>query len=137
MAMNANVLAFPEPRETSDSCGRVRGARAKEEGLGHGELIGDQERINLLLDVPRRALSNAPLSDVLNVAARGARHVTRSDAAFVALPHAKPHQFQLGAIDVSTEDGIVNAGAVHPSEGTLSGHVFATGRLWTGTIEGA
>src|SRR4029078_7498772 len=79
MAMNANVLAFPAPREASNSCGIVRGRRAKEEVLSPGELSREQERINLLLEVPRRALSNAPLSDVLKVAAMGARHVTRSD----------------------------------------------------------
>ena len=135
--MNANVLAFPEPREASNSCGIVRGRRAKEEVLSPGELSREQERINLLLEVPRRALSNAPLSDVLKVAAMGARHVTRSDAAFVALPHAKPHQFQLGAIDVPTDGQIVHGGAVLQLEGTLPGHVFATARPWTGTIDDA
>jgi len=136
--MNANVLTFPEPRKASNSCGIVRGTRAKEEEvLGHGELSREQDRINLLLDVPRRALSNAPLSDVLNVAAMGARHVTRSDAAFVTLPHAKPHQFQLGAIDIPTDAQILHGGAVQQLEGSLPGHVFATARPWTGTIDDA
>jgi len=93
--------------------------------------------MSLLLDLARRAISNAPLSDVLKAAAKGARHLTHSAAAFVTLPDAQPNRFQLGASDVPSGEAIVPDGAVHPAEGTLHGHVVATSRLWTGTSDDA
>ncbi len=74
--MTSNVLALSKPREGSGSAGRGRGTRATEEVavavanvLGHGELEREQECMSLLLDLARRAISDAPLSDVLKAAA--------------------------------------------------------------------
>jgi len=142
--MTSNVLALSKPREGSGSVGRGRGTRATEEVavavanvLGHGELEREQECMSLLLDLARRAISNAPLSDVLKAAAKGARDLTHSAAAFVTLPDAQPDRFQLGASDVPSGEAIVPDGAVHPAEGTLHAHVVATSRLWTGTSDDA
>jgi formate hydrogenlyase transcriptional activator len=103
----------------------------------HGELEREQECMGLLLDLARRATSNAPLSDVMKATAKGARHLTRSAAAFVTLSDAQLDQFQLGASDVLSGDEIVQDVAVRPAQGTIHGHVFATSRLWTGTSEDA
>jgi formate hydrogenlyase transcriptional activator len=97
----------------------------------------EQERLRLLVDLASRAISDVPLSEVMQATAKGARHVTRSDAAFVTLSHTQPDQFQLGAIDVPSAEEIVQDGALQAAQGTLHGHVFATSRLWTGTSDDA
>jgi formate hydrogenlyase transcriptional activator len=132
--MISNVLTFPKPREGCDSSATGQ-AVAVDDVPGQGER--EQERMSLLLDLPRRAISNAPLSDVMKAIAEGARHLTRSAAGFVTLSDARPDQFQLGASDVPSGQEIVRDGAVQPAQGTLHGHVFATARLWTGSSDDA
>jgi formate hydrogenlyase transcriptional activator len=134
--MIPNVLAFPEPRKAHDSAGIVRGVAVDNEP-SPGEREREQERMSLLLDLARRAISNAPLSDVMKATAQGARHLTRSAAAFVTLSDAQPDRFQLGASDVPSGEAIVRDGALHPAQGSLHGHVVATSRLWTGTSDDA
>jgi formate hydrogenlyase transcriptional activator len=134
MAMIQNVLAFQEPGKAHDSAGIVRGVAA-DNAPSHGER--ERECTGLLLDLALRAISNAPLRDIMKATAQGARHLTRSAAAFVTLSDAQPDRFQLGASDVPSGEAIVRDGAVHPAQGSLHGHVVATSRLWTGTSDDA
>jgi formate hydrogenlyase transcriptional activator len=105
--------------------------------LSHGERQREQERLALLLDVTRRAVSSSESGEVMMAAATGARRITRSDAALIALPHADSGRLRFGAIDFPSGEEIRDGRAVLPLVGTVAGHVFTTGRPWVGTADDA
>jgi len=110
-------------------------ALALDNALSHEQVREGQDRLGLLLDLTNSLVSNLELRDVLTAVMRGARRIMRSDSAVVALPDADAGHLRAYALDFQGGGDILQEGELIDAQGTITAHVFRTGKPWVGRIE--
>jgi formate hydrogenlyase transcriptional activator len=93
------------------------------------ELKSKNERLELVLDLTNRVVSNLKLRDLLREVAGNVRRVMRCDAAGVALPEPEGDKFRVYALDFPESKGFLTEEALIPMENSPLGDAFRSGRV--------
>lgn len=93
------------------------------------ELAAKNERLELVLDLTNRVVSNLELRDLLREVARNVRRVMRCDVAGVALPDEEAGEFRFYALDFPDSKGFLTEDTRIPIEGSPLGDAFRSGRV--------
>src|SRR5260370_12644468 len=92
-----------------------------------------EERLQLLLDVTNQVVSNLQLHDLLRAISASIRRVMHCDLVSVCLPDSDMNRLQTFVLDFPESKGLIREEFFTPIEGTLSGSVFRSGKLWNGS----
>jgi formate hydrogenlyase transcriptional activator len=90
------------------------------------ELESKNGRLELLLDITNRVVSNLQLRDLLRAVSRDVRRVMQCDYTGLSLPDAESKQLRLFAFDFPESKGILQEEFVYPIEGSPTGTAFRT-----------
>jgi formate hydrogenlyase transcriptional activator len=90
------------------------------------ELRSNNERLELLLDVTNKVVSNLELRDLLRAISQDVRRVMQSDYAGLSLPDADNKTLRLYALDFPEGKGLLQEELVYSIEGAPSGRAFRT-----------
>jgi len=101
--------------------------------VSHEELREGHDRLALLLELTNSLISNLELREVLKTVMASARRVMRSDSAVVALPDADGRHLRAYALDYPGSRDALDGHELIYGEGTVSTHVFHTGKPWVGS----
>ena len=93
------------------------------------ELARKNDRLELVLDLTNRVVSNLELRDLLREVAAHVRRVMQCDAAGVALPERENGHFQFYALDFPDSKGFLTEDTRIPIEGSPLGAAFRTGQV--------
>ncbi len=93
------------------------------------ELTGKNERLELVLDLTNRVVSNLELRDLLREVSASVRRVMKCDAAGVALPDVEGEYFRFYALDFPDSKGFLTEDTRIPIEHSPIGAAFRTGRV--------
>ncbi|HKR84461.1 MAG TPA: GAF domain-containing protein, partial [Terriglobales bacterium] len=93
------------------------------------ELAAKNERLELVLDLTNRVVSNLELRDLLREVARNVRRVMKCDVAGVALPDEEAGEFRFYALDFPDSKGFLTEDTRIPIEGSPLGDAFRSGRV--------
>ncbi len=88
------------------------------------ELKSKNERLELVLDLTNRVVSNLELPDLLQVVSASVRRVMNCDVAGVALPDEGNSYFRFYALDFPAGKGFLTDASLIPMEGSPLGHAF-------------
>jgi formate hydrogenlyase transcriptional activator len=88
------------------------------------ELQTKNNRLQLLLDVTNKFVSNLELRDLLRAISQGVRRVMQSDYTGLSLPESEGEQLRLYALDFPRGKGFLHEELVYSMEGTPSGTAF-------------
>jgi formate hydrogenlyase transcriptional activator len=90
-----------------------------------------EDRLQLLLDVTNRVVSNLQLSDLLGAISSSVRRVMQCDLVSVCFPDTEMKRLQTFVIDFPGSKGFIREELIS-MEGSLGGFVFRTGKPWAG-----
>ncbi|MBV9624360.1 MAG: sigma 54-interacting transcriptional regulator [Acidobacteria bacterium] len=93
------------------------------------ELQSKNERLELVLDLTNRVVSNLQLRDLLREVAANVRRVMRCDAAGVALPEADGNHFRVYALDFPESKGFLTEESLIPMDNSPLGAAFRSGKV--------
>jgi len=110
-------------------------AMAVDNSLSHVDLERRQEQLKLLLELTTRVVSSLELQDVLEAVITTSRRMTRSDSAAVALPDPGTGHLRTYTLGGVGGAETVQAGELMPRDSTVASRVFATGKLWVGSVD--
>ena len=102
-----------------------------------GELRREKGRLRLLLDLAGEAVSNQELRDVVRAMMMSMRSAIGSGRVCIFLERPNGDELEVYALDFRSEAGSFKEGTTVPLAGTITGHVFQTGKPWSGTREQA
>jgi len=94
--------------------------------LHSSELL--QDRMELILGLTNRMVSNLELGELLHAISASVRQVMGCDAAAVMLPDEEGEHLRVHALDFPDGKGIFTEGGLVPIEGTLPGDSFKAGK---------
>ena len=103
----------------------------------HTELRREKGRLRLLLELAREAVSNHELRDLVRAMMMSIRSTIDSDRVCIFLEGPNGGELEVYALDSRSEAGSFKEGTPVPLAGTITGHVFQTGKPWAGTREQA
>lgn len=95
----------------------------------HAELARKNERLELVLDLTNRVVSNLELRDLLREVAASVRRVMKCDVAGVALPDPEGSHFRFYALDFPDSKGFLTEDTRIPIEGSPLGAAFRSGQI--------
>ena len=98
------------------------------------ELRIKNARLELLLDLTNRLVSNLELRDLLRCISASVRPVMQCDLVGVMLPDSESRRLRLHALDFPASKGFVHEEDWVAMDGELSGRVFRTRQPWAGHI---
>ncbi len=98
------------------------------------ELRIKNARLELLLDLTNRLVSNLELRDLLRCISASVRPVMQCDVVGVLLPDSESRRLLLHALDFPASKGFVHEEDWVAMDGELSGRVFRTRQPWAGHI---
>jgi formate hydrogenlyase transcriptional activator len=98
------------------------------------ELRCKNDRLELLLDLTNRMVSNLELRDLLRCISASVRPVMQCDLVGVLLPDSDSRRLQLHAFDFPGSKGFIHEKDLVAIDGALSGRVFRTRQPWAGFI---
>ena len=93
------------------------------------ELARKKERLELVLDLTNRVVSNLELRDLLREVAGNVRRVMKCDVAGVALPDHEAGEFRFYALDFPDGKGFLTEDTRIPIEGSPLGSAFRSGQV--------
>lgn len=93
------------------------------------ELERKNERLELVLELTNRVVSNLELRDLLREVAAHVRRVMKCDAAGVALPDPEESHFRFYALDFPGSKGFLTEDTRIPIEGSPLGTAFRSGKV--------
>ncbi len=93
------------------------------------ELTSKNERLELVLDLTNRVVSNLELRDLLREVSASVRRVMKCDAAGVALPDVEGEYFRFYALDFPDSKGFLTEDTRIPIENSPIGAAFRTGKV--------
>jgi formate hydrogenlyase transcriptional activator len=93
------------------------------------ELARKKERLELVLDLTNRVVSNLELRDLLREVAANVRRVMKCDVAGVALPDHEAGEFRFYALDFPDSKGFLTEDTRIPIEGSPLGSAFRNGQV--------
>jgi formate hydrogenlyase transcriptional activator len=88
------------------------------------ELQTKNNRLQLLLDVTNKFVSNLELRDLLRAISQGVRRVMQSDCTGLSLPESEGEQLRLYALDFPRGKGFLHEELVYSIDGSPSGTAF-------------
>src|SRR5882762_4590140 len=91
-----------------------------------------EDRLQLLLDVTNQVVSNLQLHDLLRAISASIRRVMHCDLVSVCLPDSDVNRLQTFVLDFPESKGFIREEFFTPIEGSLSGSVFSSSKLWNG-----
>jgi formate hydrogenlyase transcriptional activator len=91
------------------------------------------DRLQLLLDVTNKVVSNLQLQDLLRAISASVRRVMHCDLVSVCFPDSELNRLQTFVLDFPESKGFIQEEFFTSMEGSLSGFVFRTGKPWTGS----
>jgi formate hydrogenlyase transcriptional activator len=103
----------------------------------HTELRREKGRLRLLLELAREAVSNQELRELVRAMMMSIRSTIDSDRVCIFLEGPNGGELEVYALDSRSEAGSFKEGTPVPLAGTITGHVFQTGKPWAGTREQA
>src|SRR5258707_1228590 len=92
-----------------------------------------EDRLQLLLDVTNKVVSNLQLQDLLRAISASVRRVMHCDLVSVCFPDSELNRLQTFVLDFPESQGFIREEFFTSIEGSLSGFVFRTGKPWTGS----
>ncbi len=92
-----------------------------------------EDRLQLLLDVTNKVVSNLQLQDLLRAISASVRRVMHCDLVSVCFPDSELNRLQTFVLDFPESKGFIREEFFTSIEGSLSGFVFRTGKPWTGS----
>ena len=98
------------------------------------ELRSKNDRLELLLDLTNRLVSNLELRDLLRCISASVRPVMQCDFVGVLLPDSESRRLRVHAFDFPGSKGFIHEEDLVAMEGDLSGRVFRTRQPWAGHI---
>ena len=99
------------------------------------QLGEEKTKLKLILDLNNSVVSNLEFRDVLQSVSPGIRKAMRVDGVALILPDAEGRELQIHALDFPDCSDAVRPGMASPLYGSVSGHVFRTGKPWIGDVE--
>jgi formate hydrogenlyase transcriptional activator len=106
------------------------------EGL-HAEPRGERGRLKLLLELAGEAVSNQGLRDLVRAMMMSISRAIDADRVCIFLKSPNGDELQVYGLDFPPEAGSFKEGTPVPLAGTITSHVFQTGKPWAGTREQA
>jgi len=101
------------------------------------ELRREKGRLKLLMDLTGEAVVNQELRDLVRAMMMSIRSAIDSDRVCIFLKSPNRDELEVYALDFSPEAGSFKEGTTVPLDGTITSHVFQTGKPWAGTREQA
>jgi PAS domain S-box-containing protein len=92
-----------------------------------------EDRLQLLLDVTNKVVSNLQLQDLLRAISASVRRVMHCDLVSVCFPDSELNRLQTFVLDFPESKGFIREEFFTSMGGSLSGFVFRTGKPWTGS----
>jgi formate hydrogenlyase transcriptional activator len=103
----------------------------------HVEPRRERGRLKLFLELAGEAVSNHELRDLVRAMMMSIRSAIDADRVCVFLKSPNGDELEVYALDFPTEAGSFKEGTPVPLAGTITSHVFQTGKPWAGTREQA
>ena len=128
---SAGMLSARTRRETGTSM-----IAGDNEGV-HAELRREKCRLKLLMELAGEAVSKQGLRDLVRAMMMSIRSAIDSDRVCIFLERPDGGELEVYALDFPSEAGRFKEGTTVPLAGTITSHVFQTGKLWAGTREQA
>ena len=91
-----------------------------------------EDRLQLLLDVTNKVVSNLQLQDLLRAISASVRRAMHCDLVSVCFPDSELNRLQTFVLDFPESKGFIREEFFTSIEGSLSGLVFRTGKAWMG-----
>jgi formate hydrogenlyase transcriptional activator len=110
-------------------------ALAIDHRLVRAQLEDERTRLKLVLDLNNSVASSLELREVLRSISPSIRKVMRIDTVALALPERDGTQIRLCALDFPDGKGLILQDTLTPTEGSLSGQVLRSGKVWVGDID--
>jgi formate hydrogenlyase transcriptional activator len=124
LSLVANQVALA----VDDCLNHEASVRAQEElQQKQAELERKRDRLQLLLDVTNRMVSNLELRDLLREISASVRRLMQCDGVAVALPDSEGHQLRVYAVDFPESKGLITEGRLIPIDKSPLGTAFQTG----------
>ena len=102
--------------------------------LVRAQLEEERTKLSLILDLNNSVVSNLELRDVLRAISPGIRKAMRLDGVALILPDGEGRELQLYALDFPDANSSLRQDLPASLYGSVSGHVFRTGKPWVGDI---
>jgi formate hydrogenlyase transcriptional activator len=102
--------------------------------LVRAQLENERTRLKLVLDLNNSVVSNLELRDVLQSISPSIRKVMRLDTVALILPERDSTQLRLYALDFPDGKGLIRQDTLSPAEGSVTGQVLRSGKVWVGDI---
>jgi formate hydrogenlyase transcriptional activator len=99
----------------------------------HAELRRERCRLKLLMRLTGEAVSNQELRDLVRAMMMSIRSAIDADRVCLCLESPNGGELEVYALDFLSEAGSFKAGTFVPLDGTITSHVFQTGKPWVGT----
>ena len=109
-------------------------ALAIDDRLVRAQLEDERTRLKLVLDLNNSVVSSLELREVLQSISPSIRKVMRLDTVALILPEQDGTQLRLHALDFPDSKGLVRQGTLTPAEGSVTGQVLRSGKVWVGDI---
>jgi formate hydrogenlyase transcriptional activator len=109
-------------------------ALAINDRLVRAQLEDERTRLKLVLDLNNSVVSSLELREVLQSISPSLRKVMRLDTVALLLPERDSTQLRLHALDFPDGKGLIRQDTLSPAEGSLSGQVLRSGKVWVGDI---
>jgi formate hydrogenlyase transcriptional activator len=97
----------------------------------------ERDRLKLLLELAGEAVSNQELRDLVRAMMMSIRRAIDADRVCIFLERPNGGELEVYALDFPPEAGGFKEGTPVPLAGTITSHVFQTGKPWAGTREQA
>ena len=144
--VNDSPRPRPDQREFPFSAGMLSARTRREIGTSmiagdvervHAELRREKGRLKLLLELAGEAVSKQELRDLVRAMMMSIRSAIDSDRVCIFLGSPNGGELEVYALGLTSEAGSFKEGTTVPLAGTITSHVFQTGKPWAGTREQA
>ena len=125
------MLPAPTPREMGASM------LANDNAGVHAELRREKLRLKLLTELTGEAVANQELRDLVRAMMMSIRGAIDADRVCIFLESPNGGELEVYPLASHSEAGSFNEVAQVPFAGTITSHVFQTGKPWVGTFEQA
>jgi formate hydrogenlyase transcriptional activator len=102
--------------------------------LVRAQLENERTRLKLILDLNNSVVSSLELREVLRSISPSIRKVMRLDTVALILPEGDGAHLRLHALDFPDGKGLVRQDTLSPLDGSISGQVFRSGKVWVGDV---
>jgi formate hydrogenlyase transcriptional activator len=103
--------------------------------IARAQLESERTRLSLILDLNNSVVANLKLRDVLQSISPSIRKVMRLDLVSLVLPDKDGQHTRLYALDFPDSKGLVQQDVLTPLDGSVTGQVIRSGKLWVGDVD--